>query len=189
MSKSLKMVMIAMLIGVLIVAAILTFISLGATNPVPWIIIAVTLAIPFIIRSSENKHFVSWKESYSVGIDSIDDDHKKLLSLINQFQTAVHYQTGEQFEKEALDELVNYTQYHFKREEEMMEEFGYADLEPHKAKHRAMIDQVERFIALHEEKGHEVLEEAADYLKQWLIEHINGTDKEYSGFLIEKGAK
>jgi len=32
--------------------------------------------------------FVEWKDEYSVGIDSIDQQHKKLLNLINQLQTA-----------------------------------------------------------------------------------------------------
>ena len=109
MKKNLAMLMAALLIGVLLVAFILTLIALGFANPVPWIILAVMIAIPILSSRLERRHFLVWKEEYSVGIQAIDEDHHKLLNLINQLQTAVHYQTGEEFEKQALEALVDYT--------------------------------------------------------------------------------
>jgi hemerythrin-like metal-binding protein len=179
----------ALLLGALLVAVIISFISFGAAHPVPWIFLAIALAVPFLMRRMENKHFVVWKDDYSVGIESIDEDHKKLLNLINNLQTAIHYHTGEQFERQALDELVNYTKYHFSREEELMEKFGYPELEAHRAEHARMIEKVGVFIEQYEQKQYEALEEVAEFLKNWLVNHINGTDKRYSAFLAEKGAK
>lgn len=187
MGRNTKMLLLVLLAGTLLVAAILTFIALGAGNPVPWLLTASLIAIPVLMRRSENRHFAVWKDEYSVGIDSLDNDHKKLLTLINHLQTAVHYQTGEEFETEALDEVVAYTKYHFEREEKMMQEAGYADLEAHKELHRQMIAKVEGFIQEYEKRGHEALEDVADYLKNWLINHINGTDQEYSPLLKQKG--
>ncbi|MCK5725315.1 MAG: hemerythrin family protein [Thiotrichaceae bacterium] len=187
MNKSMKMISLVLLIGALLVAVILTFIALGFTSPIPWILAAVLIGIPFYISRREQQHFAVWKDEYSVGIKSLDDDHRKLLCLINKLQTAVHYQTGEIFEKEALDELVAYTKYHFDREEKMLEEAGYPDLDDHKKTHKAMIAEVEGFVEAYNQKGHEALKEVAAYLKNWLIGHINGTDKEYSALLTEKG--
>ena len=105
---------------------------LGPTHPLPWIMVLVVIAIPFIHNKIVASRYLVWKDEYSVGIEAMDDDHKKLLNLINQLQTAVHYYTGKEFEEKALDELVDYTKTHFKREELLLEENDYADLEAHK---------------------------------------------------------
>ena len=133
------MIITSLLIGALLVASILTFIALGFANPVPWLFLLAIGGVIIVSRIREKSHYVQWKPEYSVGIEVIDKDHQKLLSLINQFQTAVNYRTGEEFEKEALDAVLDYTKTHFKREEDLMEEHGYPDFEAHKALHRKMI--------------------------------------------------
>ncbi len=122
-----------------------------------------------------------------MGVAALDEDHKELIRLLDKFQTAYDYHTGEEFESKAFDELVSYTKYHFKHEEELLEEHGYPAIEAHKEKHREMALQVESFLEDYAQQGHEELEGVARYLNDWLINHINGTDKEYSSFLNKKG--
>ena len=177
---------VAFLILTLIVAVVLGLMA-QPTSPVTWVLVAILVIIPFIHRRMAAKHYVEWKDEYSVGLDSIDQQHKKLLSLINQLQTAVDYSTGEEFEREALDELVDYTKTHFTYEEGLMKDNGYPDFEPHKAKHDEMINEVEAVLAEYEEDHDLAMEHGSEFLKTWLINHINGTDKEYSSFLIDKG--
>ena len=183
MNRSLKMTLLVLFAGALVVAIILTFISLGVFNPVPWLLTGILVAVPIFISRQEKKDFAVWKDEYSVGIKSLDDDHRKLLDLINKLQTAVHYQTGDTFEKEALDDVIAYTKYHFSREEQLMEEASYPDIIAHKETHKLMIAKVDGFVKDYEKQGHEVLEDVANYLKNWLIEHINGTDQEYTAVL------
>jgi hemerythrin-like metal-binding protein len=135
------------------------------------------------------RKYLDWKDEYCVGIDSIDQQHRKLVNLINQLQTAVDYSTGEEFEREALDELVNYTKTHFSYEEGLMSDNGYPDFEPHKAVHEKMIKKVEEVLAEYEQDHDTAMSNAVEFLRDWLINHINGTDKEYSSFLIGKGVK
>ena len=144
---------------------------------------AILVTIPFINKRITSKRFVAWKDDLSVGIESIDDDHKKLLTLINNLETAVHYPTGEAFERQALQELVDYTKYHFEREEKMMRETGYTDYEPHKQQHDAMIARVGGFMEAYEKDREGTVEELAEFLKDWLLKHIAGTDQKYSGHL------
>ncbi|MEJ1298559.1 MAG: bacteriohemerythrin [Candidatus Sedimenticola sp. (ex Thyasira tokunagai)] len=186
MSKQFGALLWALVIGTLVVVVGLSFLF-GLDNPVSWVLLALVLAIPFIYRKVLRKDGVVWKDSYSVGIAALDEDHQKLIQLLNQFQTAYDYHTGEEFESKALEELVSYTKYHFKHEEELLEEHGYPDIEAHKEKHREMALQVESFLDDYAQQGHEALEGVARYLTDWLINHINGTDKEYSGFLNKKG--
>ena len=179
---------VSLIILTLIVAVILGFMA-GPTSPLTWLLLAVLIAIPFLYRKIAAKDFLAWKDEYSVGINSIDQQHKKLINLINQLQTAVKYSTGEEFEREALDELVSYTKTHFTYEEGMMEQNGYPDFESHKAQHVKMINKVEEVLAEYEKDSDTAMEHALKYLSDWLINHINGTDKEYSQFMIEKGVK
>jgi len=186
MKRNLGMFGVALLILSLIVAVILGFMA-GPTSPLPWLLVAILVAIPFIYRKLAAKPYIEWKDEYSVGIDSIDQQHRKLINLINQLSTAVDYSTGEEFEREALAELVEYTKTHFVYEEGLMEDNGYPDFEAHRAQHRAMIAEVGIVLTEYEKDHDKAMSHAVDYLKEWLINHINGTDKQYSSFLIGKG--
>ena len=188
MNQNTSMFGLSLLILTLIVAVILGLLA-GPTSPITWTLVAILVIIPFIHRKMADSHYVQWKDEYSVGLDSIDQQHKKLLALINQLQTAVDYSTGEEFEREALDELVDYTKVHFTFEEGLMKDNGYPDFEPHKAKHDEMIKEVETVLAEYETDHDLAMEHGTVFLKTWLINHINGTDKEYSSFLIGKGVK
>lgn len=188
MNQTTSMFGLALLILTLITAVILGLMA-GPTSPLTWALVAALVVIPFIHRKFSDKKFIAWKDEYSVGIDSIDQQHKKLINLINQLQTAVDFSTGEEFEREALDELVAYTKTHFTFEEGLMEDNGYPDFEPHKAQHAKMIKKVEEVLAGYEQDRDTAMKNASLFLKDWLINHINGTDKEYSSYLIEKGVK
>lgn len=181
-----KSLIYAAIIGLIIVAIFLGFLT-SLTNPISWILICVLIMVPFIYKKSSPIKEVKWKEEYSVGILHIDQDHKKLINLLNQFTTAYDYAMSETFEKDALEELINYTKYHFEREEQLMKENDYPDFEAHQKQHREMIQKVEHFVVMYNEKGHEALSEISDYLTLWLINHINGTDKGYSQYLNDRG--
>jgi hemerythrin-like metal-binding protein len=160
---------------------------IGPTHPLPWIMLVIVIAIPFIHNKMAAKRYLVWKDEYSVGIEEMDNDHKKLLNLINQLQTAVHYYTGKEFEEKALDELVDYTKTHFKKEEKLMEENDFADLEAHKLQHQQFIDKVSHFVEQYKKDSDITMVDTLKFLKEWLIKHINGTDKEYGKVLNEKG--
>jgi len=127
MNNKTQMFGVALLILMFVTAAILGLIA-GPTSLLAWLLIAILVSIPFIHRKLTARQYVKWKDEYSVGIESIDKQHKKLLGLINSLQTAVYFSTGEEFEQQALDELVDYTKTHFSYEEGLMEQHatGYS---------------------------------------------------------------
>ncbi len=150
----------------------------------------VILVVVILIHNKlVKKRYLAWEDRYSVGIKSIDDDHKKLIHLINNLQTAIDYKTDNQFEKQTLDEVIDYTKYHFAREEDLMEQNEYSDFVAHKAQHAKMIDKVSELAQAYEKGESGAIESLLMYLKSWLINHINGTDQEYSEYLISKGVK
>jgi hemerythrin len=186
MNNKLRMFGVAVLILALITAVILGLV-ISPGNPLTWLLIAVLVVVPLIHRHMAVKRYLQWKPEWDVGIDSIDRQHRKLVGMINNLQTAVDYSTGEEFERNALDDLVDYTRTHFKYEEGLMEEHGYPDFEAHRAEHERMIAQVEEVLETYLQDKDSAMKKATAFLRDWLINHINGTDQQYSQFLIDKG--
>jgi hemerythrin-like metal-binding protein len=179
---------ITVLVGILI-GVIVTFISFGIAHAVPWILSISLLAAAFLFkpRSDGCDEFLAWTEEYATGIKDIDEDHKKLLNLINNLQAAVLCNTGETFERYNLEQLVAYTQFHFAREEKLMEELDYINYEAHKGQHDQMILKVKGFVRQYDKLGRDALKDVPNYLRLWLVQHINHTDKQYVSFFKEKG--
>jgi hemerythrin len=186
MNNKTRMFGVAVIILTLITAAILGLL-ISPSNPVTWLLVGSLLIVPLLHRRLKSQQYLEWKSEYSVGIASIDVQHRKLIELINSLQTAVDYSTGEIFERKALDELVDYTKTHFVYEEGLMEQNGYPDFESHRAAHARMIAKVDQVLEAYRQDQDSAMQQALDFLKDWLINHINGTDKQYSQFLIEKG--
>jgi hemerythrin-like metal-binding protein len=175
--------------ALLLIGAALLFTDVGFGSPGLWLIILVAILLQLSGGRKRCEGFVSWKPEYSVGIKSVDDQHMKLLTLINNVRSAVLCDTGTDFERSALDELIAYTQSHLKYEEALMAEHKYFDFEAHKGQHDQMIIQVGIYVKRYEEKGSEILPEIAEYLQRWLMQHIQVTDKKLCGFLVSKGVE
>ena len=188
MNNKLRMFGVSVLILTLITAVVLGLL-ISPGNPLTWLLIAALVVVPLIHRRMTVKQYLEWKPEYDVGIESIDRQHRKLVGMINNLQTAVDYSTGEEFERKALDDLVDYTRTHFKYEEGLMEQNGYPDFEAHRAEHERMIATVDEVLETYRQDQDNAMKKAAAFLRAWLINHINGTDKQYSQFLIDKGVQ
>lgn len=122
---------------------------------------------------------IEWQESLSVGVPVIDDDHKALIALLNQYLEAI--------ESKKLLEILSifralekYTHEHFAREEDLMAQCGYPKLKEHIKGHEAMCDTLHDFIdeilfGADAEKEAEI----KDFLITWLPKHIMGEDFQY----------
>ena len=188
MGRNLIMLGMAILVVSLLAIIIIGFLS-GISNPIPWIALLILVVVVLLHNKMVKRNYLNWKDSYSVGIESIDNDHKTLIHLINNLQTAIDYKTDKQFEQQTLKEVIDYTRYHFQREEDLMEKYNYSDFVPHKAQHEIMIEKVTAMMQAYERNESGAIEALLMYLKSWLINHINRTDQEYSDYLLNKGVK
>lgn len=131
---------------------------------------------------------IHWNDDLSVGIASIDLQHKKLLDLLNELHSATYDGTGNEVVRDTLDELIRYTDYHFQYEEKLFKETGYPEAEAHVAEHTLLIQKV---TALHEKfksgATTALTQEVLLFLVNWLIQHTMGSDKKYSAHLIAAG--
>lgn len=72
--------------------------------------------------------FFDWKDSYSVGVKEMDNQHKVLVDLINQLHTAMTAGKGSSVAGPIISEMVRYTKFHFDAEEKLMTTHGYPGL-------------------------------------------------------------
>lgn len=133
---------------------------------------------------------IEWTAELSVGIDSIDEQHKKLVNMINALNDAMLNDSSNELLGKIFTGLAAYTQKHFSYEENMFAEYGYSNSEEHKRQHNELIAQVvelkERFM---ENPQGTISADLMQFLKRWLTNHIMRTDKEYTEFLLSKGVK
>ena len=130
---------------------------------------------------------MDWKEEYSVKISQIDQQHKKLIELINQLNDAMSKGKAKEVLDKILNDLVSYCASHFKLEEQLMQTNGYPGFAEHKEKHDKMTAKV---LSLKKEvaAGKKMISlDVMKFLEQWLDKHILGTDKKYGPFLNAKG--
>ncbi len=130
---------------------------------------------------------ISWSNEYSVSIQSIDEQHKKLVSLINELHDAMKAAKGKEVLGKTLEDLVAYTKFHFSSEEKLMADNGYADLKNHQLEHDKLTSQVMDFQAKYKSGNALLSLEIMQFLKSWLVNHIKGSDKAYSPYLKSKG--
>jgi len=133
---------------------------------------------------------IEWTAQLSVGIDSIDEQHKKLINMINALNEAMLTGSSNELLGKIFTGLAAYTQKHFAYEENMFAEYGYTNSQEHKRQHSELIAQVvelkEKFM---ENPQGTISADLMLFLKRWLTNHIMRTDKEYTEFLLSKGVK
>jgi hemerythrin-like metal-binding protein len=129
---------------------------------------------------------LQWNESLSVGIREIDDDHKNLLVLLATLQIEVKKEASPQVVERAMRDLMNYTQWHFRHEERLMQTHRYPGYRAHKTEHGELISQVEALHQRFVKEGPVILSDAVTFLKNWLANHILRTDKSMGQFLKNK---
>lgn len=130
-----------------------------------------------------------WLPAYSVGIAAIDEQHQRLVALINQLHQAMLKRQSKAVMGHILARLVEYTDVHFAFEEDLMARYEYPGYHTHQKVHDEMRAKV---LALQEDHsaGRVVISmQVMDFLKNWLATHILGTDQLYRDFLQQEGVR
>ena len=127
--------------------------------------------------------FFDWKDEYSVNIREIDEQHQKLVAMLNGLYEALKKGEGLEALGITLAELVRYTKTHFATEERFMKTHGYPGYLAHKDKHERMTNKVLEYAKMYEAGEIRSPIEISNFLKDWLKKHIMQTDMGYSTFL------
>lgn len=128
-----------------------------------------------------------WQPEYSVGVIEIDEQHKRLLDLLNRLQEAMAGGRGRQALGPIVSELVLYTERHFATEERLMRAHQYPDFEAHRKEHETLTRTVQEFLKEFETNKLAMTVRVMQFLKNWLISHILNTDKKYVSHFAARG--
>ena len=126
---------------------------------------------------------ISWGPQLVLGMDNIDEQHKELVSLLNQLHKAMKLKKGSQTSVEVLNRLFDYTQYHFKTEEEMFSLYDYPEALVHTEIHDRLKAKVASFKKDFDDGKLSLTMDLMDMLTDWLQHHIMETDRKYVSFL------
>ncbi len=132
---------------------------------------------------------IQWSSALSVNVKEIDDQHMKLIQMINSLDSAMQTGQGKTKVGEILTQMVNYALGHFALEEKYFAKFDYPDTPAHKAEHQKFVAEVSKFKKDFDAGTLGISIKVLSFLSDWLRGHIMGVDKKYSAFFNENGLK
>lgn len=126
-----------------------------------------------------------WDNSIELGILGIDEQHKALFAWIHTLDQAIKSGDGSEAVGEVIWKLITYVTEHFSVEERLMLSCSYPDMAAHRREHDQFVSRL-REIQVSFIDGHEMSENVLDFLADWLVRHIKGTDQAYSRFIRQQ---
>lgn len=122
---------------------------------------------------------LEWNDKMSVGVPALDEDHRKLLDLLNELHGVVRNQAPPDTVERVLRDLIAYADYHFEAEERLMRMARYPDFDAHKESHDSLRAQVSDLQAKFKTDNAALRLKTFDFLSTWLMRHILGEDMKY----------
>lgn len=141
------------------------------------------------MQTTEKTKLIEWDETFSVNVAKIDGQHEHLVDLINELHSHMSRGQGKAVIGKTLDELIDYAASHFTTEETYFDLYRYPGTISHKKEHAMLVDKVVAFRSDFTNGKTSVSIEVLTFLRDWLRDHIKGSDKKYGPFFNSKGLK
>ena len=124
---------------------------------------------------------LEWKDSYQIGVESIDEQHKHLFEIGNAIYNLLeNYLLDDKYDKIVgiVNELRDYTKYHFESEEQYMMQIKYRYFLDQKVEHDDFIDKLEQIELKDIDKNQEAyIRELLLFVFDWILKHIVEKDR------------
>lgn len=124
-------------------------------------------------------NLIDWTTELTLGISEMDDQHKQLISLINNVYAAFRQDKNKKEIKENLKSFIDFASYHFGKEEQYFEQFGFKEAKNHTDEHQTFIKKVKQFQTDYNANKIKFLDDIMTYIKEWLFNHLTNTDSQY----------
>jgi hemerythrin len=124
---------------------------------------------------------IEWNHSFLLGFHEVDAHHRHLVELLTR--THDEFIASTQNLGPILDELVDYTQYHFKSEELWMLDGLYPEIAGHKKEHATFLHKALQLQKYHHSKSRYISLELIEFLEVWIANHILITDAKFARYL------
>ncbi len=128
---------------------------------------------------------IEWTDAYKIGIPGVDDDHRKLVDIVNHFFAQAQYGVDTRALGAILDQVAEQLGEHFEREEVLLDRNDYLDRLSHSARHRQVMLQLQRFIEPYKDGSllHDQTSDKAEFLSHLVLKHIVEDDLPFKSCL------
>jgi hemerythrin-like metal-binding protein len=130
-----------------------------------------------------------WDEKYSVGIQSIDSQHKEIFAYLNRLLDAMKVGQADKVIYQIVIELEKYSIIHFQKEEFFFRRFNYSGTKEHIQEHQYFIQKVASLKSELRAGKNAFSIDLLNFLKNWIENHILVVDKAYSDCFLKNGLK
>ena len=130
---------------------------------------------------------IEWDDSMSVGVASLDAQHKELIATADEFAKAFFDGNSQQVMGRILSRLIAFTKTHFQAEENLMIQYGFEGFYQHREEHKELTRQILELQERHENGDRNVPVETFNFLRIWFMHHILEIDMLYKEFFVEQG--
>ncbi len=123
---------------------------------------------------------VSWYKRYSVNNEELDNHHKHLFAILNKMYDSCLTAGSMECAASIIEELIEYTDYHFAAEEKFMADKGYKGIDEHREQHRYFRDKLLELRSCENKNDYDYKKELLVLLGNWIIRHVTVEDKRYA---------
>lgn len=141
---------------------------------------------PSIANKKSSGVLIEWNQGFSVGITEMDNQHKQLVTLLNDLYSAMQSKKSSEIIGKVLNKLISYTEKHFYDEEEFMKKYSYPGIGSQIKEHTAFADKVLKFKSDYDAGKTSMSVSITSFLKDWLVNHISISDKKYGEYINNK---
>ena len=142
-----------------------------------------------LVKYSKDREDIKWDDKYSVGISMIDGEHKNLIGILNKAINAKEHSDNKKELQEVLEEMTKFALEHFETEEAYMREFNYPEYHSHSEEHYRFFTKTMAYFERVVNGDYHISNELIEYLKQWIVHHIQGSDRGYIDCFKKNGLK
>lgn len=140
-----------------------------------------------IDEKKTDQNLLVWSDEYSINIKEMDEQHKKLVEIINTHSSAVNLKEERKVLEGTLTGLFEYIEVHFKREEELLLQHDYPEYKTQEEEHAYLNQEVHDLYIKYVKGDDSTAFLVASLMRHWLFNHICNEDKKYSKYLNNKG--
>lgn len=132
---------------------------------------------------------ITWDAHFELGIASIDAHHKRLVELVTRLADSFESGKSQGELRREVSDVVSYMTSHTQHEDQLMVDHGYSDIKKHRQKHTDLLGQAASLQAKATEGNLMVTSKTVDFLQEWLLHHMDESDKELARFLRTEGVQ
>ncbi len=130
---------------------------------------------------------ITWTKDLDVHVESIDIQHRTLISLINDLQQVIDNGMPDVMVGSILSKVIEYAQYHFEHEENCLIIGCYSKLNEHRCAHMELSRRLKEMEREYHAGVPGIAQKVLETLQRWVMVHIMKADSQYSGLLVKAG--